>query len=140
MTRQTLSLVHIGTMLFGRGERRIIPVFIAEHVGDVLAPARIARHRGVEQQLVCFEKAVAAGDRLFVGVELGGVHFSEQKSAVGQRLAILGGLQCGSVGVVVAHLPGRGEVDRVVLGEARQRILSVLFNFNQIDLICRERR
>ena len=108
MTRQTLSLVHTGPMLPGGRERSVVPVFIAEHVGDVLALARIARHRGVEQQLVCFKNAVAAGDRLFVGVELGGVHFSEQKSAVGQRLAILGGLQRGSVGVVVAPAWSRG--------------------------------
>lgn len=63
----------------------IVPVFIAQHVGDVLAATRVARHRGVERQLVGHEKAVAAGDRFLVGNELGRVHFSKQECAVGQE-------------------------------------------------------
>ena len=83
-------------MLFGGRECSVVPVFITQHVGDVLASARIARHRGVEPQLVGHKKAVAAGDGFLVDIESGRVHFSEQKCAVGQRLAVLGGLQCGS--------------------------------------------
>ena len=85
MARQAFGLIHTGPVLFGGRERNVVPVYIAQHVGDVLASARVARHRGVEQQLVGHEKAVAAGDRFFVGIEIGGVHFSEQKCDVGQE-------------------------------------------------------
>ena len=85
MARQTLRLIHAGPFLFGGGERGVVPILIAQHVGDVLAPARVARHRVVEQQLVGHKKTVAAGDRFLVGIEIGGVHFSEQKCAVGRN-------------------------------------------------------
>ena len=71
MARQTLSLTHTGPVLPGGRERSVVPVFIAQHVGDDLAAARVARHRGAEQQLVGHEKAVAAGDGFLVGIELG---------------------------------------------------------------------
>ena len=48
-------------------------------------PSSVARHHDVEQQLFDHEKAVAAGDRFFVGIELGGMHLSEQKCDVGQE-------------------------------------------------------
>lgn len=82
MTRQTLGLIHTGAVLHGGRERSVVPFFITQHVGDLLASACIARHRRVEKQLVGHEKAVAAGDRLRVGIELGRVHFSEQHHAV----------------------------------------------------------
>ncbi len=85
MTRQAFSLIHTGPVLSGGRERWVVPVFIAQHVGDVLAPARVARHRVVEQRLVGHKKTVAAGDRFLVGIEIGGVHFSEQKCAVGRN-------------------------------------------------------
>lgn len=40
MARQTFGLIYTGTMLFGGRERSVVPIFIAQHVGDVLPPAR----------------------------------------------------------------------------------------------------
>ena len=49
MARQAFGLIHTGQMLFGGHEHSVVPILIAQHVRDVLAPACIARHRGVEQ-------------------------------------------------------------------------------------------
>ena len=62
MARQTLRLIHTGTMLFGGRKRSVVPVFITQHIGDTLASACFARHRGVEQYLFGLKKAVAASD------------------------------------------------------------------------------
>ena len=85
IARQAFGLIHTEPVLFGGRERNVVPVYIAQHVGDVLASARVARHRGVEQQLVGHEKTVTAGDLFLVGIEPRRVHFSEQKCAVGQE-------------------------------------------------------
>ena len=37
MARQAFGLIHTGPMLFGGRERSVVPIFIAQHVGDVIA-------------------------------------------------------------------------------------------------------
>ena len=115
---KAIRLDRSGAVLLVGGEDGVVPFFIAQHLGDVFAPAGVARHGGVELQLVGHEKAVASHHGFALGVELGRVHFSKQVGAVGQVLAFLGRAQRRRVGVVVAHRLGSRKVDRVVLREA----------------------
>ena len=52
MAGETLGLIDTGAKLLGIGEDRVVPIFVAQHFRDIFAPARIARHRRIEQQLV----------------------------------------------------------------------------------------
>lgn len=47
MAGQAFGLVDALLILFGRGENRVIPVFIAEEFGDVVSPTSFALHSRV---------------------------------------------------------------------------------------------
>jgi len=83
MAGQAFRLVDALLILLGRGENRIIPVFIAEELGDVVSPTRFALHRRVSQQFVGNVKAIGARNRVAVCVQLRREHLSEQDRAIG---------------------------------------------------------
>src|SRR5262249_30952741 len=114
VTSEALGLVHAGPVLFVGRENSVVPVFIPQHLWDVVAPARVARHRLVQEQLVRHKETIAAGDWL-VAVEFGCVYLYEQYGAIRQRLTRFRGRERGLIGIIVTHLFGRGEIDRVVL-------------------------
>src|SRR4249919_3396555 len=67
---QALGLIHAGPRLLGGGENRVVPVLVAQHLWDVLAPAGIACHCGIGDELIRHEEAVGSEDRFFLGIEL----------------------------------------------------------------------
>jgi hypothetical protein len=85
VTSEAFGLVHAGPVLLVGRENRVVPVIVAQHLGDILTPARVARHRGVQEQFIGHEEAIAAGDRL-VAVKFGRIDLDEQNRAVRQRL------------------------------------------------------
>ena len=112
---EALGLIHSGPVLLVGREDGVVPVLVPQDFREILAPTRVPSHRRVENELVRHEETVAARHRLLVGVEFRRVDLGEQHRAVGQRLAFLRRLHRNHVGEVVAHLVGRGKIDRVVL-------------------------
>src|SRR5260221_222415 len=84
---EAFGLVHAGPVLLVGGEHGVVPILVAQHFGNVLAPARVSRHGRVGDELLRYEVAVGAGGRLSVGAELRRIHFGEPHRAVGQPLA-----------------------------------------------------
>ena len=80
VTSEAFGLVHAGPVLLVGRENRVVPVIVAQHLGDVLTPARVARHRGVQEQFIRHEEAIAAGNRL-VAVKFGRIEQSRQAAA-----------------------------------------------------------
>src|SRR5260221_7140399 len=114
---EAFGVVHAGPVLLVGGEHGVVPILVAQHFGNVLAPARVSRHGRVGDELLRDEVAVGACGRLAVGAELRRMHFGEQNRAVRERLARLRRRHRGLVGEGIAHLLGRGKAYGVVLGE-----------------------
>jgi hypothetical protein len=97
-------------------ERLILPVAVADLVGDVLAPTGALFHHGVADDFLgAHEASVRAFHRFAFVVHLGGVLRHRQHRAVGQRLAGLGGVDRGlAAGIEQPHLLEVGAVDRLI--------------------------
>src|SRR5689334_16673070 len=57
---EALGLVHASALLLVGREDRVVPVLVAQHLGDVVPPIGLALHGGVGDELVRLEEAVGA--------------------------------------------------------------------------------
>jgi hypothetical protein len=74
---QAFGLVDALLILFGSGENRVMPVFIAKKFGDVIPPADFAFHSRVAHKLIWNVEAIGARDRIVIGVELRRIHLGK---------------------------------------------------------------
>src|SRR5262245_3347313 len=88
----------------------VVPVAVADVLGDVLAPARLLLHQAVEEQVALLEDAVGAGDRLAGRINLRFVDFHDEHRAIRKLAVLLGALGRDRVGVEIAHLPVVGPI------------------------------
>src|SRR5262245_29979274 len=61
---EAFGLVHAGLVFLVRGEDRVVPVLVADQLGNILAPSGVARHGRIAQQLVRLVEAVGARARV----------------------------------------------------------------------------
>jgi hypothetical protein len=72
------GLIHAGLKLLVGAENRIVPVCVAQHIGDVFAPILTACHGRVLRQLLSHIEAIGTRHWPVAGVELRRVHICKQ--------------------------------------------------------------